>query len=93
MDMSADNLTVMPCDNAICINAILTDSLEKRINFFHSLSMCLNDGGNLVLVVPSLESKLYTNIIADRWNVDDAENDQSPKGSEVIKKHSILNKA
>lgn len=89
MDMSADNLTVMPCDNAVCINAILTDSLEKRINFFQSLSMCLNEGGNLVLVVPSLESKLYTNIIADRWNVDDAENEQSPKGSEAIKK--ILN--
>src|SRR5580692_9851972 len=27
-DMSADELTVMPCDVAICINAILTDSLK-----------------------------------------------------------------
>jgi len=70
-DMSADSLTVSPCDAAICINAILTDSLKKRINFFQSLSMCLNKDGSLVLVVPSLESKLYTNIIASRWNVDD----------------------
>jgi len=69
-DMSGNSLTVTPCDAAICINAILTDSLKKRINFFHSLSMCLNKGGDLVLVVPSLESKLYTNIIASRWNVD-----------------------
>lgn len=71
MDMSADTLTVTPCDVAICINAILTDNLKKRINFFQSLNLCLNAGGNLILVVPSLESKLYTNIIANRWNVDD----------------------
>ncbi len=32
--------------------------------------MCLNKDGDLILVVPSLESKLYTNIIANRWNVD-----------------------
>ncbi len=70
MDMSAAKLKVSPCDAAICINAILTDSLKKRINFFQSLSLSLKKGGHLVLVVPSLESKLYTNIIAHRWNVD-----------------------
>lgn len=85
MDMSADDLTVSPCDTAICINAILTDSLKKRINFFQSLSLCLNAGGDLVLVVPSLESKLYTNIIADRWNVDDAKDDKSPAGDKAIR--------
>lgn len=71
MDMSANSLTVTPCDVAICINAILTDNLKKRINFFQSLDLCLNKDGSLILVVPSLESKLYTNIIANRWNVDD----------------------
>jgi hypothetical protein len=71
MDMSAYSLTVTPCDVAICINAILTDNLKKRINFFQSLDLCLNKGGSLILVVPSLESKLYANIIANRWNVDD----------------------
>jgi 2-polyprenyl-3-methyl-5-hydroxy-6-metoxy-1,4-benzoquinol methylase len=71
MDMSAAELTVQPCDVAICINAILTHSLPKRINFFHSLNISLNKNGGLILVVPSLESKLYTNIIANRWNVDD----------------------
>ena len=86
IDMSADDLTVTPCDAAICINAILTHSREKRINFFQSLSLCLHAGGQLVLVVPSLESKLYTNIIADRWNVDDAENDKDLAGKDAIKK-------
>ncbi|HET9057170.1 MAG TPA: class I SAM-dependent methyltransferase [Chitinophagaceae bacterium] len=70
MDMSADTLTVIPCDVAVCINAILTHDLKKRINFFHSLNISLNKGGDLILVVPSLESKLYTNIIANRWNID-----------------------
>jgi 2-polyprenyl-3-methyl-5-hydroxy-6-metoxy-1,4-benzoquinol methylase len=90
MNMSANDLTVTPCDAAICINAILTDSLEKRINFFQSLSLCINAGGELVLVVPSLESKLYTNIIADRWNVDDADNDILPKGKEARQKISNI---
>ncbi len=90
MDFSADDLTVTPCDAAICINAILTGSLEKRINFFQSLSLCLHAGGELVLVVPSLESKLYTNIIADRWNVDDADNDILPKGKEATRKVSNI---
>lgn len=90
MDMSANDLTVTPCDTAICINAILTDSKEKRINFFQSLSLCLHIDGELVLVVPSLESKLYTNIIADRWNVDDADNDILPKGKEATRKVSNI---
>lgn len=90
LDFSADELTVTPCDSAICINAILTDSLEKRINFFQSLSMCLNAGGELVLVVPSLESKLLTNIIADRWNVDDAENDEKPSPKNAIQQVSNI---
>jgi 2-polyprenyl-3-methyl-5-hydroxy-6-metoxy-1,4-benzoquinol methylase len=88
MDMSADELTVTPCDAAICINAILTDSLKKRINFFQTLSICLHQGGWLVLVVPSLESKLYTNIIASRWNVDGDQDEKiasSKKAFELAK--------
>lgn len=86
MDMSANNLTVIPCDVAVCINAILTDNLKKRINFFQSLSLCLNEGGYLILVVPSLESKLYTNIIAHRWNVDD---DHKEKIESVEKAYAL----
>ena len=90
MDMSGNDLTVTPCDTAICINAILTDSLKKRINFFEALSLCLNKGGELVLVVPSLESKLYSNIIANRWNVDDAHEDVKPEGNRAIKQISNI---
>lgn len=90
MDFSANELTVTPCDTAICINAILTGSLEKRINFFQALSLCINAGGQLVLVVPSLESKLFANIIANRWNVDDAENDILPAGKLATQKISNI---
>lgn len=86
MDMSANSLTVTPCDVAVCINAILTDNLKKRINFFQSLNICLNKGGDLILVVPSLESKLYTNIIANRWNVDD---DHKEKIESVEKAYAL----
>lgn len=86
MDMSAYTLTVTPCDVAVCINAILTDNLKKRINFFQSLNICLNQGGTLILVVPSLESKLYSNIIAHRWNVDD---DNKEKIESVEKAYAL----
>jgi SAM-dependent methyltransferase len=69
-DMSAANCTVTPCQVAVCINAILTDELKKRIHFFKALNRGLVKGGHLILVVPSLESKLFANIIANRWNVD-----------------------
>ncbi len=86
MDMSAPKLTVSPCDVGVCINAILTDSLPKRINFFQALNLCINKKGHLILVVPSLESKLYTNIIAHRWNVD---NDHKEKIANAKKAYSL----
>ena len=86
LDMSAYNLTVTPCDVAVCINAILTDNLKKRINFFESLNICLNKDGYLILVVPSLESKLFANIIAHRWNVDD---DHKEKIESVEKAYAL----
>jgi len=70
MDMSGANLKIAPSDVAVCINAILTGSLAKRIVFFKSLARAVKKGGALVLVVPSLESAMYTNIIRHRWKVD-----------------------
>jgi hypothetical protein len=70
--MSDPKLKITACDFAICINAILTGSLAKRIVFFKSLSKCVKKGGHIVLAVPSLESSLYTTIIRNRWNIDKA---------------------
>jgi len=69
-DMSDPKLKIAACDVAVCINAILTGSLKKRIVFFKSLSECVKKSGALILVVPSLESSMYTSIIRHRWKVD-----------------------
>lgn len=70
VDMSDPKAKIPSCDVGICINAILTDSLEKRNVFFHNLKKCVKRNGRLILVVPSLESSLLTSIIRQRWNPD-----------------------
>ena len=70
LDMSDPDLRTSATGFAICINAILTGSLKKRIVFFNSLPKCVKKNGHLVLVVPSLESALYTSIVRNRWNID-----------------------
>ena len=44
----------------------------------------IKKGGDLVLVVPSLESKLFSHIIANKYNVDDAKKDKAPTGKRAI---------
>ena len=68
IDMSAKQIKPQKYDAAICINAILTESLKKRDLFFKHMSNFIKKGGDLILVVPSLESKLFSHIIAHKWN-------------------------
>ena len=70
-DMSAAKIKLQKCDLAVCINAILTDSVKKRDNFFKNLSRIIKKGGHLVLVVPSLESWMMTHIIQNKWKIDE----------------------
>ncbi|MCX6212757.1 MAG: class I SAM-dependent methyltransferase [Bacteroidetes bacterium] len=84
VDMSATTVKVKKYDAAICINAILTSSLKKRNLFFKHMASFIKKGGDLVLVVPSLESKLFSHIIANKYNVDDAKNDKAPTGKRAI---------
>jgi 2-polyprenyl-3-methyl-5-hydroxy-6-metoxy-1,4-benzoquinol methylase len=70
VDMSGSKTKVPRCDFAICINAILTSSLKDRNIFFNSLSSCVKKGGRIILVVPSLESYLFTRIVANQWRID-----------------------
>ena len=78
VDMSAASIKIKKYDAAICINAILTSSLKKRDLFFKHMASYIKKGGDLVLVVPSLESKLYSHIIANKYNVDVAKKDKAP---------------
>jgi ubiquinone/menaquinone biosynthesis C-methylase UbiE len=84
VDMSAKTLTSKTFDAAICINAILTSDLKKRNLFFKHMASFLQPKGDLVLVVPSLESKLFSHIIANKYNVDDAKDDKAPTGKRAI---------
>ena len=84
VDMSATKVKVNKYDSAICINAILTSSLKKRNLFFKNMASYIKKGGDLVLVVPSLESKLFSHIIANKYNLDGAKKDKAPTGKRAI---------
>ena len=84
IDMSAKTVPEIQFDAAICINAILTADLKKRNLFFKHMASFLKPNADLVLVVPSLESKIFSHIIANKYNVDDAKNDTVPTGKKAI---------
>jgi len=69
-DMSNPRAKFKACDFAICINAILTDSLKKRNIFFSNLKKTVKKNGRIIIVIPSLESSMLTSIIRQRWNPD-----------------------
>ena len=70
VDMSNPRAKIKACDFAICINAILTDSLKNRNTFFTNLKKCVKKNGRIILVIPSLESSMLTSIIRQRWDPD-----------------------
>ncbi len=70
VDMSASNIKLPKVDVVVCINAILTNSMKKRDSFFSNISRCTKKHGHLVLVVPSLESYMFTRIIQDKFKID-----------------------
>ncbi len=70
VDMFNPKAKIIVCDFAICINAILTDSLKNRTAFFTNLKRSVKKNGYLILVIPSLESAMLASIIRQRWNPD-----------------------
>ena len=70
VDMSSPGLRLPKVDVVVCINAILTSSMKKRDAFFSNISRCTKKHGSLILVVPSLESYMFTRIIQDKWKID-----------------------
>jgi len=85
-DMSTPKTKMPGCDLAICINAILTGSLKDRNTFFNNLPGCVKKRGLIILVIPSLESYLFTNIVGDRWKIDRGILSKKLSGKEVLKK-------
>ena len=90
IDMSNRRAKMPLCDVGICINAILTDSLKKRSVFFANLKKCIKKNGQLILVIPSLESSLLTSIIRQRWDPDKDANSVISKNKSKLQFKNIL---
>lgn len=90
IDMSNAKAKMPICDVGICINAILTESLKKRNTFFTNLKKCIRKNGDLILVIPSLESSMLTSIIRQRWNPDKDANGVIRKNKSEIQLKNIL---
>lgn len=78
------------CDMALCVNAILTSSFTKRLAFFKSISKCVKPGGHIILVVPSLESAMYSEFMFTQWNYRDGKLPGVENSKDVPKKYSNL---
>lgn len=68
LDLTSDLKGAYKFDAILCVNAILSESASKRKMFFNNLASSLNSKGNLILVVPSLESSLYSSYVLEKIN-------------------------
>ena len=58
-----------PADFVLCVNVILSASLEHRERLWEQVTQLVARGGTLVLVLSSHESALYTNFRRLDWHV------------------------
>lgn len=90
IDLSHPKAALPKADVTVCINAILTDSLKKRNAFFTNLAKWTKKGGHLVLVVPSLESWMYTRIVQQKWGIDKKLFAEKISGPSALKKYNAM---
>lgn len=88
VDMSSPSYNLNGFDAALCVNAILSDSLLKRQRFFRNIHKSLKTGGHVILVVPALESWLLTRIIQHQWKIDKKLFSQKIKPAEAMKRYA-----
>jgi len=66
----AQPLTKMPSvDFILCVNSLIMPSIAQRTRYLRLMRNHLKQTGHLVLVVPSLESALYSRMRLIEWNV------------------------
>ena len=86
-DFSSEKSKLPKANVTVCINAILTHSMKKRDAFFNNLARFTMKDGQLVLVVPSMESYLFTRIIQNKWKIDQALFREKLSQSEGLEKY------
>jgi SAM-dependent methyltransferase len=67
-DLSDPKIKLPRVDCAISINVLLTPDVTKRSGVLRTIHRTLEPGGPLVMVVPSLESSLYSIARLSEWN-------------------------
>ncbi len=72
-DLSNDKTKLGKAHFGLCINVIIMPSFRKRMAIFKTISKHLLRGGHLLLVIPSLESALYSNFRLQQWNLKNGE--------------------
>jgi SAM-dependent methyltransferase len=72
-DLSRDGKEVPAADNVVCINTLLTSNSKNRKASYETVVNKVAKDGHLFLVVPSLESALYSEYILDQWDLKDKE--------------------
>lgn len=68
-DLSTGDATSLRVDFAVSINVLLTPSHEVRAGILRTMCRGLRPQGRLMLVVPSLESALYSDFRLLEWNM------------------------
>jgi SAM-dependent methyltransferase len=70
-DLAKPNARLPKVDFALSVNAVISPSLETRDRMLDLIARHLRPGAHLALVVPSLESALFTDFRRIEWNLRD----------------------
>jgi len=68
-DLSNPDLKISKVSFAISINMLIMPSVKRRLRILRNLFRSIRKGGYLLLVVPSLESVLYSHFRLLEWNL------------------------
>jgi len=89
-DMTIEKHKPGKYDVILCVNALMMEQSNKRTNFFYNLYASLNKNGSLILVIPSLESILFSEFICDKVNQKKKNTSKKATGAISISENSHL---
>jgi SAM-dependent methyltransferase len=70
-DLSKEHVELEDCDVVVSLNVAIMPFFDRRQQVLRNTAGCVKRGGHLVLLVPSLESALYSWFRLAAWNLDD----------------------
>lgn len=82
-DLAGGTKKLPVSDFVVCINTLLTPSKADRDSTYNTVIKLVRKGGHLVLVVPALESALYSEYILDQWDLRDKKAGKKVSSSKI----------